>query len=321
MKLCISSWIKYGLAIVLLITSLAYVLTHFDWPKIAISLQQADWPWLLVSGISSTLVYWWLRALRWDYLLKQLNISIPLSRLYWYIALSLSLAILTPMQSGEVLKIELLKRHGVLDRLPGYTLLFVERVADLMAITTLSLIAVLLGVIPVIPQYSLSAILISTTVLLGLFTGLLLLDSVRRAFLSVWSHLRTLLPDIRSYTTLLSLTLLGWIVTALGWQGAIRASGIELDLIRAIVLTASVTLINVLSVVPGAIGVSEFSVALLLKKWCFVDSAAQTGAIMLRMYGLLIVGIGLLHLIIYRVLNSQENLEFLISHHSKKNPN
>ena len=314
MKFRLARWITRGLAAVLLIGSLAHVLTQFDWPGIAMALQQAAWLWLLGPGVLTILAYWWLRALRWSYLLKRLGLSIPLGELYWCTALSLSLAILTPMQSGEILKIELLKRRGALDRLTGYTSLLVERVADLMVITSLSLIAVLSGVIPVIPDYSPGALVIALVVLLGLSTGLLLLEPVRRTLHRVRHHLRICLPDARAFAVLLGLTVLGWLVISLGWHIAIRAVGIELDPMRVIALMASVTLINILSFVPGAIGVSEFSASLLLGQWHIADSTAQGGAIMLRVYGLLIMGIGLLHLAGQCVLSSLMPARSLIDH-------
>ena len=317
MKFRLARWVTRGLAAVLLIGSLAHVLTQFDWPGIAMALRRAAWLWLLGPGVLTILAYWWLRALRWSYLLKRLGVTIPLGELYWCTALSLSFAILTPMQSGEILKIELLKRRGALDRLPGYTSLLVERVADLMVITSLSLVAVLSGIIPVIPHYSPGALVAFFMILLGLSAGLLLLAPVRRTLRRMHHQLRICLPDARAFAVLLGLTVLGWLVIALGWQVAIRAVGIDLDPMKAVALTTSVTLINILSFVPGAIGVSEISAALLLGQWHIGDSAAQAGAIMLRVYGLLIMVIGLLHLAGQRVLSLLMHGGSLISHYSK----
>ena len=221
------------------------------------------------------------------------------------------------MQSGEVLKIELLKRRGALDRLPGYAAFFVERLADFMVIFSLSLLAALSGVIPVVPRYSLGALVASVLVVLGSSAGLLLLAPVRRALLDVRQYLRICLLDVWAFAVLLGLSVLGWLVLALGWQAAIRTVGIALDPLEAIALTASVTLINILSFVPGAIGVSEFSAALLLGQWGIADSAAQTGAIMLRVYALLVMAVGLLHLAGYRMLHSPMIPGFSVSHDPK----
>lgn len=311
MKFRFAHWITRGLATALLVASLVQVLTQFDWQSILVALRQAEWIWLLGPGVLSILAYWWLRALRWGYLLRQVDIAVPLGELYWCTALSLSLATLTPMQSGEILKIEMLKRRGALDRLSGYTLFLMERVADLIVITCLTLIAMLSGIIPVMTHYSLGALVASIVMLLGLSTGLLLLKPVRCALLGIYKQLRICLPNVWTFIVLLSLTVLGWLVISLGWQAAIRAVGIELNSVEVIALTASVTLINILSFIPGAIGVSEFSAAFLLGQWHIVDSTAQTGAIMLRVYGLLIVGVGLLHLIGRRMLRSPIQLKSL----------
>lgn len=294
-------WVTRSLAAVLLVASLAYVLTQFDWPGIGHALRQADWPWILGPGTLSILAYWWLRAWRWKCLLEALGISIPMRELYRCTALSLSLAIITPMQSGEALKVELLKRRGVLDRLPGYSTFFVERIADLAVIVALSLLAVAIGIIPLLPDYSMTALLTCTAIMAVTTLGLWALRPVRRRMLIAFGQIRGCVPNLRSLGVLLGLTTLGWIAVVLGWQASVRAVGIELGMLPAIALTAGVTLVNVLSLVPGAIGVSEFSAALLLSQWGIDSPIAQAGAIMLRVYALLIMAVGVLHLIAYRI--------------------
>jgi len=54
--------------------------------------------------------FWLFRALRWFVLLEASGIHIAFSRLYLVGAISVALAILTPLQSGEALKVEFLKK-------------------------------------------------------------------------------------------------------------------------------------------------------------------------------------------------------------------
>jgi hypothetical protein len=53
---------------------------------------------------------------------------------YWITAVVVSLSILTPGQVGEGLKIELMKRRGLVGRLPGLGAFALERVLDLLAV-------------------------------------------------------------------------------------------------------------------------------------------------------------------------------------------
>jgi len=46
----------------------------------------------------------------------------------------MSFAIITPLQSGEALKVEMLKKIGALERVPGYGIFITERILDLITV-------------------------------------------------------------------------------------------------------------------------------------------------------------------------------------------
>jgi uncharacterized protein (TIRG00374 family) len=95
--------------------------------------------WLLAGGILSILVYCFLRACRWSIILGNPGISIKLSTLYMCRAVSLSMALVTPAQSGEMLKVEFLKKRGLMERFPGYSSFLLERYVDSCVIVFLAI--------------------------------------------------------------------------------------------------------------------------------------------------------------------------------------
>jgi len=76
-------------------------------------------------------------------LLQSLGITISFRHIYISSALSMSIALLTPLMSGEILKIELLKREGIIDRTPGYTTFALEKALDSIMLLLLGLVFLL----------------------------------------------------------------------------------------------------------------------------------------------------------------------------------
>ena len=89
------------------------------------------------------MLYWMIRALRWHLLLKRTGTIVPFFDLYMCTAVSLSFSIFTPLQSGEMLKVELLRKYGMIRRFPGYGSFLVERALDLATVVTIAGISLL----------------------------------------------------------------------------------------------------------------------------------------------------------------------------------
>src|SRR5437867_234900 len=132
-------WATSLISITVLLLCIRYIFVRFQWSKIIRILQSADLVWLLVGGTSSILIYWFLRACRWSVILGNLGINIDFGTLYLCSAVSLSMAIVTPAQSGEMLKVELLKKRGLMERFPGYGSFIFERYIDSCAIVMLAI--------------------------------------------------------------------------------------------------------------------------------------------------------------------------------------
>jgi hypothetical protein len=125
------TWIIAGLVFTI---SSWYVIRYFQWRGI-MDIFELSKPGYFFLGAGSIIpCYWAVRTMRWAVILKNMNIKIPFIDLYLFSSVTLSLTIFTPLQSGEMLKVELLKKYGLIDRFPGYTSFFIERIADLGAV-------------------------------------------------------------------------------------------------------------------------------------------------------------------------------------------
>lgn len=303
MKLHLPSFYKgfpYWIALIVFLASVWYLATSFQWSEIVALLLEAQLVWLLFGGSVTVVFYWGVRTLRWSLLLKQLGITIPYLELYMCNAVVLGFSIATPFQSGEVLKIELMRRHGHVDRLSGYSSFAVERALDLLSvlalasITSLLLITSIADRIPVFPMLM--------VVLAGLFVGWVIVWKTRwpGAVGRFQQSFRACIHDPVILVAAASLSLLGWCVAASGWYVCLLAIGIDTGYDMALTLTASITVLNLLSFVPGALGVSEVGISLFLQHLGWSASQAQAGALMVRAYGILVLALSLLHFALWR---------------------
>lgn len=270
------------------------VATSFDWRTIAIVLRRADWLTFVAGAVLTILLYWLLRTARWFALLKNDSISIPFAQLYLYTAVTVGLSTITPFQAGEALKVEMLKKHGA-NRASGYSIFLIERMLDLAIVLLLALVGL---------QGELSrqfAFPIQILIAVGAVGAAILLAAVflipNQRLISVRAWIRARL-QIQILLPAILLTIGSWLMVVLGWKLAVQSVGVNLNFFQSLVFVSLTTLIAIISFVPGAIGVSEISATNILTNFGYETGLAQTGAVILRGYALMIVLLALVHLIL-----------------------
>src|SRR5262249_42526805 len=122
--------------------------------------------------LMSHFAYIVVRALRWSIAIRNANQFTRFVDLYWITAIVVSLSTLTPVQLGEALKIELLKRQGVLDRLPGLGAFVFERFLDFLTLGLMGVVGLVYGsgLAKRHPNVGTSAAVLIVLVLIGLYT-------------------------------------------------------------------------------------------------------------------------------------------------------
>ena len=279
--------------------SLYYIWNTFEWSNIMIVLRQADVFLFSVGSILTILFYWLLRALRWQLLLRTVRAAdASFLAVYLCTACSLAFSIVTPVQSGEALKVEMLKKISRVERVEGYGCFAVERMLDLLCVLQLAFLGVVLGLGR---EMGLSALVIGTcAVLLCVVFVVAAYASTRfgpwRARFALMLGAFTARPS-RLFTAWV-LSSIAWCVVVLGWGICLGSVGIRLSIQELGLLTSGVTLINILSLIPGAVGISEVSTCIALKHFGVPEVQAQAGALILRAYGLIILVLGFAHLLV-----------------------
>jgi uncharacterized membrane protein YbhN (UPF0104 family) len=86
---------------------------------------------------------------------------------------------------------------------------------------------------------------------------------------------------------------------------ALRSIGIGLNLFQCFWLVAVIAITQFASLIPGGVGAADVAAVELLKLWGSHPTQAAAGAIALRVLGLLMIGIALLHWACWRVLKSK----------------
>ena len=284
---------------------LRYVLTNFRWADVMRIVGQAQLGWLIGVGSASIIVYWLVRAARWFVILRNLGIPVGFTELYVCTAASLGIATVTPLQTGEMLKVELLKRRCGLARSAGYGSFAVERVIDLFTIVTAATVCVLSGVGFGIGRRG--TVLVWGVSALLLAAGVLILGKARTggSVGEFFRDARQCLTGRATFLIVAALTLAAWGMVVLGWQISLHSIGIDIGFPRSLVLMSVVTLAAILSLVPGGLGVSEVGTTQLLMGFGQPTAAAQAGAVIIRCYGMLVVVLGLVHLFLNAALRAR----------------
>ncbi len=284
--------------------ALVYIAVTFQWAEIWKVLRQADLPVFLAGSSLAVIFYWLLRSFRWAILIKNNGIEIPFIKVYFYTVLSAGFSIITPFQSGEAFKIELLHKYGG-RRATGYADFILERWLDLIVVLILAFISLTAG-------FNLG---VSLWIFYALIFGFILSSIAAVSFIILArgakiEFLRGWLIDKWNRKGMIFglflLTLASWSVVATGWQIALRSLSINLDFIQSAALLSLTTLIGILSFVPGGVGVSEISVTTILTKAGYDSVLAQSGAIAVRGFTVLIVFLAVLHLFLLKIHNIYE---------------
>jgi len=270
----------------------AYVVTSFRWAEIGALLAHAKGSQMLIGSTLAIVAYFWLRTARWVVLLRATGHAVPLASAFEFTAFAVGVAVLTPASAAEMLKVELLKRKLLADRVSGYSAFAVERVLD-------GLVLVLIGAGGAL-QYGvlggprLTVVLAAACALALAALGAFMLGRRRSGVQDAVSiFLGTFTLGYRVYAPVLGITVLGWLTVGLGWQACFSSLALEVSLPGTLTVMALSTVLSVLTFIPGGIGISEVSIAVLLEMLGEAPASAQAGSLVIRAFGLWVLVLGL----------------------------
>lgn len=287
--------------VLLFAACVAYVALTFEWREIIRLLGLSKYVFFVSCCSASILTLLALRAYRWQVMLRRLDCRIPFLDVYLCSSVCVTLALITPMRSGELLKVELLKRHNLLSRVDGYSSFLVERIADLMLVGILSLLAVFLKFRAVLPAKRLILAIAGFLALLILVLFLaprLRFGPVTKKFAMLF---RVMTRDPGLMLKVLVLTALIWVMVAVGWKIALSSVLVQVNLAELLGLICVITAAAVLSMIPGSLGVYEVGITVFLIKIGQDPALAQTGSLAIRAYSLLLLLWGGVHFFLWQL--------------------
>lgn len=267
-----------GVGLGILLYALWFVYQGID--DVTQALEGFSWTAVFVALGLSTINYF-LRFLKWEFCLHWLNLHTseempakPLSRIYSlliYLA-GLSMSI-TPGKVGEVLRSWLLWSHHRISVARSAPIVVADRLTDFMALIVLSLIGVsqFRQYIPVVIVAFVLVILLA-----GVMASPRLLHEILRWIARLpWIgrfamradpliHSSAELMRLPHLAILAGLSILGWGLECLGYYVILHGFvGVSAPLSLCMFLWAITTLIGALSFLPGGLGATEGSLALL----------------------------------------------------------
>ncbi len=275
------------------IAAVLYAGWSFDWAAVgpAIARMPAG-QFILVEGLLLVGVFA-ASAGRWMAVTNLLPSLFVFLQVYAYTSLAVVVGQVTPMQLGEALKIKFAQISGLPVRRSAVSLL-IERLVDLAVIVDLAGVGLL-------QRYHAGTGLIGAALLIPLtavFCASRAAQWARRRFpnprASAWlgtpeDHL----SDLR-LTVLVALTIVKWVTVALLWQFALRCVGCLIGLADCMLTVATVSVISMLSMVPGGFGVQELSLKPMLVSFGTTPDMAEAGSIAIRLVMPLMIILGLL---------------------------
>lgn len=279
-----------------------YIFNFFQWGVIFQILTRVNWKWMPCMVIITILFFWLFRTMRWFILLNASQIHIDFFHLYLINSISIAFALITPFQSGEALKVEMLKKTGVLDRTPGYGIFFTERIIDLMVVLLMAVSGIILGAADFLNKKAIFIIAAAVMICFTLFFVLIRRISPDNFLGRFFQPLNQCVRNGNVMAKVVILTISGWILVVLGWYASLRSIAISISLSKMTAMTAITTLINIFSSIPLSLGISEVSITSFLVYLKQDIPVAQAGALIIRVYALITLMMGLILFIVWKFI-------------------
>lgn len=247
--------------------------------------------WQILTMVALTMGCYLLRAVRWSYLTRLMGAPLSAGDAV-YIQLSGMTMTVTPGKVGEVLKGYLAREIANLPMARGVTLVFSERLTDVVAVVALSTGAVGLFADTVL---GLVVAAVALTVGIALLTSRRVHDTaLRMAEKQPWlsAHaghaqavsdtLRTTLAP-RALVTSTVISAVAWGLEGVALWVCVNAMGFDrLSIIATVAIYAISTLIGAFTFLPGGIGLTEASMVGLLIAAGMASADASAATLLIR---------------------------------------
>lgn len=288
-------WPKLLIGAACLAVIVAWTFHAVDINAVIANLGNAD-PWIVLVELPLLLLLvWFMRAVRWFTVLDTLGARPRFLPTYVSTAVSLGLAVITPMQLGEALKVAHAKAHHGMTIATGASGFAIERIADVLVLLLLTALAGLFMVRTDMPV-TFVAVVLCVAIPVGLLVAFALgrrfapgaLADAMRAF-------RMMAECPYAALSVFLTTLLCWLLTAFIWRAGLMAIDVVISFPAAMFMVGMVTFAIVLTAIPGGAGISEITIMSLVVQSGFSPEQGLSAALILRFLSLIAIALGIAH--------------------------
>ena len=251
--------LKQYLPIALAFVACLAALAMFDWTGAWSVLSNLDIGLVLLIEAALVLLVFAVCAVRWVAVACLPATFATLSMVYAYVSVSIAVAMATPMQAGELIKVKFARASGLPLAVSAINIV-VERALDIAALGALAMLGLVLRLVgsPSLAILAGLAVMAAGAGIPGFVTWLARrygkTERGRRAGLTELA-----IPPGR-LAVAVSATAVKWLLTAYAWHIIIVAVGIEISFAQSALVVSMTTFVTLASLVPSGIGVQELSV-------------------------------------------------------------
>lgn len=241
------------------------------------------------------------RTIRWQYSLRAINIKIKFIKTYILSASSIAMAIFSPAQSGDLMKIEFLKSKYKIPRRNSLSTVILEKSQDIAINFIIFFIFLLYGGKKLL-QLNYSLIIIVS--LLSIIMGVIILIYLGKRFEAVriiLDSLKSLIKEPRTMIFTSMISIIYWASVAFTWVLLAKLIHIDISFITMVFIMSCVTIVMVISLIPGAIGAMEASSAVLISLLAKITPIqAILFGLLIRLETIIMFLIGYIHIFFLR---------------------
>jgi uncharacterized membrane protein YbhN (UPF0104 family) len=279
-----------GLAII------GYVLWQIDYSMIGQI--EIDWSWLKIFILCLTIpLIFIVRTWRWSFLLKSINVRLKFIPTFLLVAPSMAFALFSPAQSGDLIKIEFLKKKFDIPRKESFSTVAMEKILDFIFLFVLFFIGIShisISFLKININYVVAFFIVSFV--LGMILLLLLRNKIKLIQIT-FTNFKLMIKKPFNFILAAVMTIIYWGILSWAWLLVAKILGIQLTFFFMVEIVCILSVIGLITLIPGGLGVIEVGAIFILSSTLNVDSnLAAVYSIFMRLYSVLIAVLGYLPL-------------------------